>query len=100
MQAGWCPGREVNIAKEIEIIKKWLTECEELQENMSTGEKYKVAVRALQAISQRTGRDSKTGGIDEWTEAEAFRDCRQCAENTLDYLKENTMMENKGDWSK
>lgn len=95
MQAGWCPGREVNIAKEIEVIKKWLAECEELQEHMSTGEKYKVAVRALQAISQRTGRDSKTGGIDEWTEAEAFRDCRQCAENTLDYLKENTMMENK-----
>lgn len=56
---------------------------------MTLEEKYRRTVLALQAIAQRDGR-SKLYGYNEWTEAEAFRDCKRTAEKCLKIIGEPT----------
>lgn len=52
-------------------------------------EKYKVAINALQAISQRTADDN------EWDQAEAYCDVWRVARFTLRRLGENLYMNNR-----
>lgn len=61
---------------------------------MSIKEKYNHAILVLQAIAQRSG-GCKNGGFDEWTESEAFRDCRYAAARALKYLGEPRTMPNR-----
>ena len=58
---------------------------------MTIEEKYKHAILVLQAISQRSGRDKKFG-FNEWTEANAFHDCREAATRCLLKLGEATTL--------
>lgn len=58
---------------------------------MTLEEKYHHAIIVLQAISQRSGRD-KIWGYNEYTEAEAFRDCREAARRCLLKLGESTKL--------
>ena len=51
--------------------------------------RYNHAIKTLQAIAQRSGRD-KSGCWNEWTEARAFRDCKTAAFKCLKYLDEPT----------
>lgn len=55
----------------------------------SLEKKYRYAILVLQAIAQRDG-SSKTFGFNEWTEAEAFHDCREAARKCLLKLGEKT----------
>ena len=58
--------------------------------------KYRKAILVLQAIAQRTGCYSGSfGGYDEWSQAEAFIDCRIAARRCLKKLGENLIMPNK-----
>lgn len=50
--------------------------------------KYRHAVLVLQAIANRKGA-GKNGCWNEWTEAEAYRDCRTAAIRALEYLGES-----------
>lgn len=59
----------------------------------SIEKKYSHAILVLQAISQRSGANDQWW--DEWSEAEAFRDCREAARKALKYLGEPTSMPNK-----
>ena len=63
---------------------------------MTLEEKYRHAVLVLQAISQRSG-GYKSGGWDEWSEADAFTDCQCAAGRALKYLGEDTIMPNKAE---
>lgn len=54
---------------------------------MTHKEKYHRAVICLQAIAQRTGY-YKGGGVDEWSQAEAFLDCRRAAKICLEIIGE------------
>lgn len=58
---------------------------------MTLEEKYKHAILVLQAIAQRTGKD-KRFGFNEWTQAEAFCDCREAARRCLLKLGEKTTL--------
>lgn len=51
-------------------------------------EKYQHALLVLRAIANRTGENKF--GFDEWTQAEAFYDCRKAAAKCLKYLDEPT----------
>ena len=57
-------------------------------------EKYKHAIIALQTIAQRDG-SYENGVYNEWTEAEAFRDCKMAAIKALKYLGEDIVMSNR-----
>lgn len=59
-----------------------------LRKPITIEEKYKVAVNALQAISQRDN------GLDEWDAAHACYDIQRVAKETLKRLNENTEMNN------
>ncbi len=59
----------------------------------SIEEKYRLAIIALQAISQRSG-ESKKFGFNEWTEACAFSDCREAARRCLKKLGEDLYLSN------
>jgi hypothetical protein len=59
---------------------------------MTLDKKYKHAVLVLQAISQRSGRNKF--GYNEWTESEAFRDCKEAARRCLLKLGEPTVLQN------
>lgn len=59
---------------------------------MTTEEKYRRAVLALQAIATREGYTHKTPWQDEWTEAAAFSDCKETAIRCLKLLGENTSL--------
>ena len=61
---------------------------------MTLEQKYHHAIIVLQAISQRTA-SSKNFGFNEWTEAEAFRDCREAARRCLLKLGEPTKLNNR-----
>lgn len=56
--------------------------------------KYKHAILVLQAIAQRSG-GYRDGGVDEWSQSDAFLDCSKAAERALEYLGEPTTMPNK-----
>lgn len=58
--------------------------------------RYNHAIKVLQAIAQRNGRD-RYGCLDEWAEARAFRDCQRAAYKCLRYLGEPTKMCKDGD---
>lgn len=57
--------------------------------NLSLEQKYQHAILVLKAISQRKG-DSKRYGFNEWTQANAFRDCKEAARRCLLKLGEET----------
>ena len=57
---------------------------------MTLEEKYHHAIIVLQAISQRSGRNK--WGYNEWTESEAFRDCKEAARRCLLKLGESTKL--------
>ena len=57
---------------------------------MTLNEKYHHAILVLQAISQRSG--SNKFGCNEWTESEAFRDCKETARRCLLKLGEPIKM--------
>ena len=59
---------------------------------MNIEEKYKHAILVLQAIAQHKGNNKF--GINEWTQAEAFCDCREAAYRCLLKLGEPTRMVN------
>ena len=59
---------------------------------MNTEEKYKFAVKVLQAIAQRSGANKY--GFNEWTESEAFRDCKRAAQKCLLRLNESLTLHN------
>lgn len=63
---------------------------------MTLEDKYKYAIMTLQAIAQRNG-ESKDGYINEWTESEAFYDCRRAARITLIELGEKQCLNYKED---
>ena len=56
-------------------------------------EKYNHAILVLQAISQREG-NSKYFGHNEWTESQAFYDCKEAARRCLLKLGESTKLKN------
>lgn len=60
-----------------------------LKKPVTLEEKYKIAINALQAISQRDN------GCDEWDAARACYDIQSVATATLQRLGENTIMNNK-----
>ena len=57
---------------------------------MTLNEKYHHAIIVLQAISQRSG--GNEFGYNEWTESEAFRDCKEAARRCLLKLGESTKL--------
>lgn len=57
--------------------------------DLSLEQKYKYAILALKAIAQHKGGDEERG-FTEWTQAEAFCDCRQAAYRCLLKLGEET----------
>lgn len=60
---------------------------EELNKELETlKKKYDHAVKVLSAIADRKG--DKDGYLNEWTEAKAFRDCKESARRGLEYLGE------------
>lgn len=64
---------------------------------ITTEAKYRHAILVLQAIANRKATD-KNGCWNEWTEAEAYRDCRSAAIRALEYLGEAKKLLNmKGD---
>lgn len=58
---------------------------------MTLEEKYRHAILVLQSIAQRSGRDKKFG-LNEWTEANAFHDCKEAATRCLLKLGEATII--------
>ena len=59
---------------------------------MTLEEKYKYAIMTLQAIAQRTGENKEWHCINEWSQAEAFLDCKRAASITLSKLGEKTSL--------
>lgn len=59
---------------------------------MTIEQKYHHAILVLQAISQHSGENEF--GLNEWTQSEAFHDCREAARRCLLKLGESTELEN------
>ena len=64
-----------------------------MKRKLTLEEKYHHAITVLQAISQRTGENKF--GLNEWTQSEAFLDCREAARRCLLKLGENTKLDNQ-----
>ena len=60
-------------------------------------QKYNKAILVLQAIAQHRGSNGRGSNeyFDEWTQARAFKSCREAALRCLKYLGEPVTMTNK-----